>query len=174
MKRLEIFIVLAAVLFVLAYAAYSSPISKSINLIDLGAVPVNENTPPCIQLYYYIDKYAEEYNIPKAYAYGVAHVETGYRGPFHWSYNPAQTSSVGAVGPMQIMPTTAKMMWPKWEIDKEELRTNIEFNAKTSMKLLRYLYDRYGDWKTVFGCYNTGRPCVNEYAERVHSYQLKP
>ena len=174
MKRLEITMIVIACIFVAITLVAKGDHQSQAPLTDIGAVPINENTPPCIQLYYYIDKYAEEYNIPKSYAYGVAFVETGYRGPFHWKYNHAQTSSVGAVGPMQIMPTTAKMMWPKWDINSDQLKNDIEFNAKTSMKLLRYLYDRYKNWKVVFGCYNTGRPCVNEYAERVHSYQYNP
>jgi hypothetical protein len=40
------------------------------------------------------------------------------------------------------------------------------------MKVLRKLYNKYGDWKTVFGCYNTGRPCVNGYAVRVYNHQI--
>ena len=43
----------------------------------------------------------------KRYAYGIAYAETRYKGPFHWNYNPAQTSCVGAEGPMQIMLSTA-------------------------------------------------------------------
>jgi hypothetical protein len=39
------------------------------------------------------------------------------------------------------------------------------------MKLLRKLYDKYKNWKIVFGCYNTGRPCVNDYAERVYNFK---
>ena len=32
------------------------------------------------------------------------------------------------------------------------------------MKLLRRLHDKYGDWEIVCGCYNTGKPLVNDYA----------
>lgn len=136
-----------------------------------SGIPINDNTPPCIRTYYFIEKYAQEYNIPLAYAYGVAYVETRYEGPFQWNYDPAKTSSAGAVGPMQIMPGTAKMMWPDTTINVDRLRTDIEFNVRTSMKLLRHLYDRYGDWKTVFGCYNTGRPMINDYAIKVYNYK---
>jgi len=52
------------------------------------------------------------------------------------------------------------------------LRTDIEYNVKTSMKLLRRLYKIHGDWKLVFGAYNTGRPCVNGYAHKVYNHQL--
>jgi hypothetical protein len=35
---------------------------------------------------------------------------------------------------------------------------------------LRRLKNKYGDWKVVFGCYNTGRPIVNDYAHKVYNY----
>ncbi len=132
---------------------------------------VSENDPPCLRMYEAIEKYATMYNIPKRYAYGVAQVETGYRGPFHWKYKQNQTSCVGALGPMQIMPGTADMMWPNKDISRTRLKEDIEFNVHTSMKLLRKLHDKYNDWKLVFGCYNTGRPLINDYAIRVYNHQ---
>jgi soluble lytic murein transglycosylase-like protein len=135
---------------------------------------ITSASAPCLQLYYFIEKYAAEYKIPRNYAYGIAHEETGYQGPLHWKYNHAQGSHAGALGPMQIMPATAKMMWPDSTISKTRLRNDIEFNVRTSMKLLRYLHDRYGDWKIVFGCYNTGKKLVNKYALRVYNYKFQP
>lgn len=134
---------------------------------------INQTAPPCLQMYYLIDKYAAKYNIPRKYAYGIAYYETRYTNPFQWDYNHKQASSAGAVGPMQVMLPTAKMMWPRKPITKTELTNSIQLNVETSMKLLRYLYDRYGDWKLVFGAYNTGRPMVNQYALNVYNYNLK-
>jgi hypothetical protein len=131
---------------------------------------VDENTPPCLQMHYYIQKYAKEYNVPLPYAYGIANCETAYKGPFHWKYNPAQTSCVGAVGPMQVMPSTAEWVWKK-DVSTKQLREDVRFNVETSMKYLQYLHGIYKDWKTVFGCYNTGRPCVNNYAIKVYNYK---
>jgi soluble lytic murein transglycosylase-like protein len=132
--------------------------------------PVSSTDPPCIQMYYYIEQYADSFNIPKRYAYGIANAETGYKGPFHWRYNPAQTSCVGAVGPMQIMLATARFI-NRDGVSKDKLKSNIQYNVFTSMKLLRRLYNKYGNWKTVFGAYNTGRPCVNGYAVMVYNYK---
>lgn len=131
---------------------------------------LNENDPPCIQMYYYIEKYSEQYNIPRKYAYGIAFKETGYRGPFHWKYNHALTSSAGALGPMQVMPATATYINGE-KVTNEKLMTDIEFNVETSMKLLQKLKNRYKDWKLVFGAYNTGRPMVNQYAEDVYNFE---
>jgi soluble lytic murein transglycosylase-like protein len=129
--------------------------------------------PPCLQMYFCIEKYAEMYKIPKKYAYGIAFAETRYEGPFHWKYTQKRTSTAGALGPMQIMPSTARMMWPDSSITNNKLMTDIEFNVHTSMKLLRKLHNRYGDWKVVFGAYNTGRPCINGYAQNVYSHKPK-
>jgi soluble lytic murein transglycosylase-like protein len=120
-------------------------------------------------MYYYIEKYSEEYKIPRKYAYGVAYAETRYRGPVVWKYNHAQTSYAGALGPMQIMPATAKLINGR-PIPNSTLKSDIELNVETSMKLLRRLKNKYGDWKVVFGCYNTGRPIVNDYAHKVYNY----
>ena len=126
------------------------------NSIDQGA-------PPCLQMYKYIKAYADTFDIPLNYAFGIAYAETRYEGPFQWKYNPAQISCAGAVGPMQIMPATANDVHNQ-KISKKNLKNNIELNIRTSMKLLHQLHNRYGNWKLVCGYYNTGRPIVNGYA----------
>lgn len=132
----------------------------------------NHSQAVSLQMYDAIIKYSEMYNIPKRYAFGIAYAETRYEGPFHWKYNPKQTSCVGALGPMQIMPSTGRSMWKDRNVTNEELMNDIDFNVHTSMKLLRKLHDRYGNWKLVFGCYNTGRPMINGYAEKVYNHKI--
>lgn len=124
------------------------------------------SAPASIQMYHYIRKYAREYNIPEEYAFSVAYLETGYRGPLHFSYLPNQTSFAGAKGAMQIMPATAAFIQGR-KISDRSLLHDIELNVKISMKLLARLKRLYKDWGLVFGAYNTGRPCVNEYARKV-------
>lgn len=141
--------------------------------IAVSGNPINSQSPPCLQMYYYIEKYSKQYGIPRNYAFGVAWKETRYEGPFQWKYNPSQESYVGAVGPMQIMPATARMMWKGKVINKNNLKTDIRFNIETSMKLLKHLHKTYGDWKLVFGAYNTGRPMVNQYAIDVYNYKIR-
>jgi soluble lytic murein transglycosylase-like protein len=130
-----------------------------------------QNIPPCMQMYNCIKQYADTFNIPLRYAFGVASIETGYKGPFHWSYNHAQGSSAGALGPMQIMLATARSN-NNDNVSRERLRNDIEYNVRTSMKVLRKLYNKYKDWKIVFGCYNTGRPCVNGYSHKVYNHKI--
>jgi hypothetical protein len=135
----------------------------------LAKEKVTRKDPPCIQMYHYIEKYSRQYKIPRKYAYGIAYKETTYLGPDHLSYNPYQKSSAGALGPMQIMPTTAELVNGK-RPTSTKLKKDIEFNVKTSMKILRKLKDKHKNWKVVFGAYNTGRPIVNRYAEEVYCF----
>jgi hypothetical protein len=135
------------------------------------AEKIDENSPPCVKMFYSIEKYSEKYNVPKDYAYGVAFSETRYQGPFHWKYNHEQVSSAGALGPMQVMYSTAKGLFPERAFTRDELKTDIDFNVECSMKLLHKLYKIHGDWKLVFGAYNTGRPLVNDYALAVYNFK---
>ncbi len=133
--------------------------------------PITPQDPPCLQMYYYIEYYADSFNIPKRYAYGIAKVETGYNGPFHWRYNPAQTSCANALGPMQILLSTARGL-NKDHVSREQLKTDIKYNVRTSMKMLRRLYKKYKNWGIVFGYYNTGYPQINGYAIKVLNHKI--
>lgn len=124
---------------------------------------INYNVPMSIKLYNEIEKWSDKYNIPKYIAYNVAYKETRYKGPFHWDYNHKQISSAGAIGPMQIMPATARLI-QKTNVPNNLLINDTNLNVKISMKLLNRLYNKYGDWGVVCGAYNTGKPIVNGYA----------
>jgi soluble lytic murein transglycosylase-like protein len=146
--------------------------NKEQDSFDKVRVPdsIDQSSPVSLQMYSYIKQYADTFDIPLKYAFGIANTETGYDGPFHWEYNHAQTSSAGAVGPMQVMVSTARWI-NKDNVSKERLKTDIKYNIYTSMKLLRILFDKNHDWKTVFGEYNTGRPCINGYSHKVYNYK---
>jgi len=128
------------------------------------------NSSPSIQMYFYIKKYAEEFSIPEPYAFSLAYQETRYGGPLDSNYNHKQKSYAGALGPMQIMPATAKLIYGV-SIPKFKLMSDINLNVMISMKLLRRLHNKYNDWGLVFGAYNTGRPCVNRYARNILAQQ---
>lgn len=167
MNRLK-FVTVACIILVVALGVFRVLQSQQ-PMQNMLTSEIKSTDPPCLQMYYYIEKYAEKYSIPRSYAYGIAYCETRYRGPFDWDYNHKQSSSVGALGPMQIMPSTAEFINSE-KVSKDKLKTDIEYNVRTSMKLLRRLKDRYGDWKLVFGCYNTGRPMINQYAINVFNF----
>jgi soluble lytic murein transglycosylase-like protein len=132
-----------------------------------GKVEYKTQAPPCIELHNSLEKYTAEYKIPTKIAYRIAFSETRYQGPLHWNYDHQKTSSAGALGPMQVMYSTAKSMFPNETFTPTELKNDIDFNVHCSMKLLRKLMDRYGNWKIVLGAYSTGRPCINGYSEKI-------
>lgn len=133
--------------------------NKGIEIVEYPPIPSK-------QMIISIQKYAKMYKIPEDYLYAVAYQETGFRGPKHVTYNPAQKSKAGALGPMQVMPATANDVHKK-KVSRQKLMGDIDFNVMTSAKLIRQLKNRYKDWATVFGYYNTGYPIVNEYAQSV-------
>jgi len=127
-----------------------------------GFITTNQDVPS-IQMYNCLEKYSEEYDIPKHIFYNIAYLETTYQGPFDWNYNHKRTSSVGAVGPMQLMSIVSLDVYDK-KISQSKMKDDIELNIKTSAKFLSKLYDRFGDWGKVCGYYNTGKPIINDYA----------
>lgn len=107
--------------------------------------------------------YADSFGVPVEFAFNIACLETGYRGPADSTYNPSQVSNKGAMGPMQIMYRYADY-FAGHKVTKTMLRDSIEFNVRLSMKILSNHYKKYKNWKTVAGVYNTGRPIHNKYA----------
>lgn len=71
-------------------------------------------------------------------------------------FNKNAVSKKGAIGLMQIMPTTAKSFaFDNENFDESELfdpQTNIEIGAR----LIRYLFDKYYNENIVLACYNAG------------------
>ena len=138
---------------------------NSVNFIypTLYQIGKQSDSPKSVKMYYLIEKYSDQFNIPKYIAYNVAFLETGYKGPFHWKYNPHQVSSAGALGPMQIMPKTGKWL-TEGKSTSSKLKNDIELNVMLRMKMLNWLYKKYGDWGICCGYYNTGYPKLNDYA----------
>jgi len=136
---------------------------KSINeeLYEIGS---SNSALPCERMYYLIETYSDSFGVPKHIAYGVAYKETRYRGPLDTLYNPKQTSCAGAVGAMQIMPKYASYFAGR-KVTKTELMHNLETNVWLSMKILARHYERYNNWTTACGAYNTGQPVLNKYAK---------
>lgn len=151
-----------------SYLFNKSPTEKSHDLIIHKNI--DKDLPPSLRLYYYINYYSDSLNLPINYLYGIANTESGWCGPFDFKYKPNVKSSVGALGPMQIMPGTAKMVMGK-SIPNKVLLNDVQLNVRISAILIKKLYDKYSDWKIVFGAYNTGRPLVNKYSIKVFNYE---
>lgn len=119
-----------------------------------------------LEMYFAIKKYCQKYDIPEDIAFSFAWHETRYGGPNHKEYNHKLISHAGALGPMQIMPVAGRNFCPGKYSDSLLLH-DVNYNIATSMKLIRYLKDRFGSWELAAGAYNTGRPIVNDYARGV-------
>jgi len=69
-------------------------------------------------------------------------------------------SRVGAAGPWQLMPATARILGLKVNSRTDE-RKNYYKSTKAAARYLKDLHDEYGDWLLVFAAYNSGEGPVN-------------
>ena len=106
-----------------------------------------------------IARYAEEYNIPKEIVYAVIKAES--------DFDPEAKSSVGAIGLMQMMPSTFE-----WLTGDEHLGehlpvsslTDPEVNIRYGTYYLLYLYRKFDyNWNTTFAAYNGGEGNVAKW-----------
>lgn len=139
------------------------------NLIYLNKDSVNlvNISPPSLQVYHSVNKYAKQNEIPYKIAFGVAREETSYKSPLDFKYTQKQTSSTGAEGAMQFIPSTIRWLSKDSTLTRTEIRENTELNIKYSMKYLRLLKNRYKKWDIALGYYNTGYPVTNEYVTKI-------
>jgi soluble lytic murein transglycosylase-like protein len=165
--KLKVILIFTAAVIVSFWWYAKSPTAQD-PATDTAPVVIDTNAD-CLLVYYAIEKYSEQYRVPKKYAYMIAYLETRYNGPFDWKYRADKSSNAGAVGPMQIMYSSAKYVWPDKKFSREQLKNDTQFNVETSMKILNLLHNKYKDWRIVFGYYNTGRPIVNQYALSVYN-----
>ena len=99
---------------------------------------------------------------------GVLELETGYKNPLNFKYNPNQSSYANAHGAAQIQLPTGKFISGNKNLTKNDLLYNNELNIKLSAKYLNYLYKQKHNWKLALGFYNSGYWIVNSYSERVY------
>lgn len=103
-----------------------------------------------------IHEAAEEHGIDPQIAFGLVRAESSFR-------NQA-TSSVGAVGLTQLMPSTARWLVPG--TTRSELR-DPETNLKIGFRYLRNLIDKYdGDVDLALVAYNRGPGTVDRALKR--------
>ena len=106
----------------------------------------------------YINKYSNEFDIDRSLIASVIKVES--------RFDTGVVSYKGAVGLMQIMPSTA-VMFISDSVAKIDDRTlkKPEINIKIGVSYLRYLFDKYDDEVTVLACYNAGEGVVQKWLD---------
>lgn len=108
-----------------------------------------------------------EQGIPPALVKAVIHAES--------AFDPRAVSPKGAMGLMQLMPSTAKMLGVSQPFQAEQ-------NIEGGVRYLASLHERYGSWTHTLAAYNAGPSAVDrfrgvppyaetrEYVRRVLSY----
>jgi membrane-bound lytic murein transglycosylase D len=80
------------------------------------------------------------------------------------SFDRRAESPAGAAGLFQLMPETAKRfglsLWPRDE------RFEAEASATASARYLKFLFDRFQDWRLALAAYNAGEGSVQKLLDR--------
>jgi len=95
-----------------------------------------------------IDKYSQKYNIDKNLVKAVVQQESGF--------NSKAVSTAGAMGLMQLMPSTAKGLGVRNPFDAEQ-------NIAGGTKYLKNLINKYDSVKLGLAAYNAGSGAVQKY-----------
>ncbi len=104
-----------------------------------------------------INLYAKQYNLSPTLIASVINAES--------KYDANAVSSAGAMGLMQLLPSTA--FWiadkEKIEINSKEDLFNPDLNIQLGCAYLKYLYSEFEDESAVLGAYNAGLNYVKNW-----------
>ena len=123
----------------------------------LGSVQNNSATPFSV-----IDNVLEKKNLPKELKY-LAVIES--------ALNHNAVSSAGAVGPWQLMESTARMMGLSVSRHHDD-RRDLYKSTGAATKYLEILYSQLNDWLLVIAAYNSGPTPVQRAIERTGSHNF--
>lgn len=144
LRLFKIFVSLAAVIFTLFSFVSCGFINKTV-------YPLNHEE--------LIRCYGDKYDIPYELLAAVIYTESGF--------DEKAASGAGAVGLMQLMPSTAEeIAWRLGVEYNEDMLTDPETNISYGSFYLRYLYRNLGEnWDTACAAYNAGIGKVKGWLE---------
>ncbi len=123
----------------------------------LSSVQSNSSVPFSV-----IDQILEQKKMPKELKY-LAVIES--------ALNHNAVSHAGAVGPWQMMETTAKMMGLSVSRKVDE-RTDLAKSTTAATKYLDLLYSQLNDWLLVIAAYNSGPTPVQKAIDKTGSHNF--
>lgn len=95
-------------------------------------------------------------------------IQLKYLSVIESSLNANCSSGKGALGPWQLMPDEAKRFGLKMGKDNDE-RTSFSKSTGVAAKILKELYDDFGDWLLVIAAYNAGESRVRQALKKAGS-----
>jgi len=103
-----------------------------------------------------IDEISNKYNVDESIIYSVIKIES--------NFNDSAISPKGAIGLMQIMPTTGRWIAEINNLSySDKMLLDPKYNIQIGTIFLKYLIDRYdGDLKKVIIAYNAGPTRVED------------
>ena len=105
-----------------------------------------------------IKKYSQEYELDGAIIASVIYAESGY--------DKEAESTKGAIGLMQLMPSTAQEIATKLGEDySKEKMFEVDTNIKYGCFYLNMLINKFDDLKTALCSYNAGMGVVNKWLQ---------
>ncbi len=103
-----------------------------------------------------VGQYAKEYELEEALIYAVIFSESGFR--------ESVVSHAGAVGLMQVTPTTGDWIKGHLNIEKEIDLTDPKTNIALGCWYLKWLYEKFDhNWATALAGYNAGQGNVEKW-----------
>lgn len=144
--------------------------NKKVSMVSINSLNLSDTikyAPNSVKMHNSIKKYCALYDVPEKLAFKIAKLETGYTGIDDSDYKHNLVSKCHALGPMQLLLSTARYIDGDKTLTRHQLLNDIELNVKIGIKYLRYLFNKYHNWVLVAGAYNTGRPVMNSYARAV-------